>query len=457
MNLKYTIKIASLFLLLVTGVKAQEATQNKIKVDGVAAVVGDYIVLDSDVDRMYIELKSQGVSTKDISRCNIMGKLLEDKLYAHHAIQDSLVISNDEITNTVNQQIDYMKSQVGGDMEKVLKFYKKDDEISFRKELFELVKTNKLAGMMTRKIVGDVEVSPEEVYTFFNEIPKEDRPTFGAELKVAQIVIKPKTSQEEIDRVVNRLKEFKKDVLENGASFAAKAVLYSQDEPSRSTGGKYTLHRKKPRMVKEFRDVAFSLGEGEISEPFKTDFGYHIIMVDQIRGQEIDVRHILLIPEITKENLEEAKEKITLLQKRIADKELTFAEAALEFSDEKETKFDGGYLRNPETFDHYFELTKMDPTLYAQVVDLKEGEVSLPILEYSRTGKPFYKILKVSDKKEEHVATYGQDFLKIKELALKEKQINAIAKWQKEKIKDTYIKITGEYRNCEFTNNWLKK
>ncbi len=456
-NLKFTIKITSIFLFFVTFASAQDSVKNKIKVDGVAAVVGDYIVLDSDVDRMFIELKSQGVSTKDVSRCNIMGKLLGDKLYAHHAIQDSIVVSDDEINNTVNQQIDYMKSQVGGDMKKVLSFYKKDDEISFRKELFDLVKTNKLSGMMTRKIVDDVEVSPEEVYSFFNEIPVEDRPTFGAEMKVAQIIIKPKTPQKEIDRIVNKLKEFKKDVLENGASFAAKAVLYSQDEPSRSTGGKYTLHRKKPRMVKEFRDVAFGLGEGEISAPFKTEFGYHILMVDQIRGQEVDVRHILLMPEASNENIEEAKETITLLQKRIADKELTFEAAALEFSDEKETKFDGGLLRNPETYDHIFELTKMDPTLYTQVVDLKEGEVSLPILEYDRTGKAFYKILKVSDKKDEHIATYGQDFLKIKQLALKEKQINAIANWQKEKIKDTYIKITGEYRDCEFTNNWLKK
>ena len=457
MSLKYIIKITTLLVLFAVQVNAQDSIQNKIKVDGVAAVIGDYIVLDSDVDRMFVELKSQGVSTQDVSRCNIMGKLLEDKLYAHHAVQDSITVSDDEIKATVNQQIDYMKSQVGGDMKKVLSFYKKDDEISFRKELFDLVKTNKLSGLMTRKIVDEVEVSPEEVYTFFNEIPEEDRPTFGAEMKVAQIIIKPKTPQKEIDRIVAKLNEYRTDVLTNGASFASKAVLYSQDEPSRGTGGKYTLHRKKARMVKEFRNAAFSLGEGEISEPFKTEYGYHILMVDQIRGQEVDVRHILLMPEASNDNIEEAKETITLLQKRIADKEITFADAALQFSDEKETKFDGGLLRNPETYDHNFELTKMDPTLYTQVIDLKEGEVSLPILEYDRTGKAFYKILMVSDKKEEHVATYGQDFLKIKQLTLKEKQIKTIANWQTEKIKDTYISITGEYRDCEFTNNWLKK
>ena len=453
-NLKFTINITVILLAFTTLISAQ--TQKK-KIDGVAAVVGDYIVLDSDVDKMFIELKSQGVSTADFTRCNVMGKLLEDKLYAHHAIQDSIVVSNDEVESTVNQQIDYMKSQVGGDMKKVLEFYKKDDEVTFRKELFDLIKTNKLASQMTRKIVEDVEISPEEVYTFFNEIPENDRPTFGAELKVSQIILKPKTPQSEIDKVIDRLKQFKADVLENGASFASKAVLYSKDEPSRSTGGKYTLHRKKPRMVKEFREAAFSLDEGEVSEPFKTEFGYHILMVDQVRGQEVDVRHILLMPEISNQNLQEAKKLADTLRKRILDKEITYEKAAIEFSDEKETKYDGGKLRNPETFDHIFELTKMDPTLYSQVINLEEGVVSNPILEYDRTGKAFYKLLMVSDKKDEHVAEYGKDFLKIKELALKEKQIETIAKWQEEKIKDTYIKITGEYRDCEFTNNWLKK
>jgi peptidyl-prolyl cis-trans isomerase SurA len=453
-NLKFTINITAILLALTIGVSAQ--TEKK-KIDGVSAVIGDYIVLDSDVDKMFIELKSQGVSTADFTRCNVMGKLLEDKLYAHHAIQDSIVVSSDEVESTVNQQIDYMKSQVGGDMKKVLEFYKKDDEVAFRKELFDLIKTNKLAGQMTRKIVEDVEISPEEVYTFFNKIPEDDRPTFGAELKVSQIILKPKTPQSEIDKVIDRLKQFKADVLENGASFASKAVLYSKDEPSRSTGGKYTLHRKKPRMVKEFREAAFSMEEGEISEPFETEFGYHILMVDQVRGQEVDVRHILLMPEVSNENLEEAKKLADTLRKRILDKDITYEKAAVEFSDEKETKFDGGKLRNPETFDHTFELTKMDPTLYSQVINLEEGVVSNPILEYDRTGKAFYKLLMVSDKKEEHIAEYGKDFLKIKDLALKEKQIETIAEWQEEKINETYIKITGEYRDCEYTNNWLKK
>ena len=210
-------------------------------------------------------------------------------------------------------------------------------------------------------------------------------------------------------------------------------------------------------FVKEFKEVAFSLAEGEISAPFETDFGYHIIYVEKIKGQEIELRHILLAPKVTEESLQEAKEKINLIRKRIMDKEITFAEAARTLSDEKETKTNGGTLINPKTQDTRFELTKMDPALYAQVSNLKENEVSSAYPEEPQEGKKQYKLVTVTNRINEHTADYAKDYTKIKDLALKEKQIKAIAKWFDEKIKDTYIKVVGEYRDCVFTNNWLKK
>ena len=165
----------------------------------------------------------------------------------------------------------------------------------------------------------------------------------------------------------------------------------------------------------------------------------------------------MLVPSISNESLKEAKDKVNLIRKKIIDKEITFAEAARTESDEKETKANGGQLVNPKTQDTHFELTKMDPTLYSQVSNLKEGEVSLPVIDTDQNGKKKYKLVTVTNRIDEHTADYAKDYIKIKELALKEKQINAIAKWFDEKIKDTYIKINGEYRDCEFTNNWLKK
>jgi len=430
-----------------------EIPTKKQKIDGVIAKVGDYIILDSDIDKSYLEISSQGNSIKDITRCQMLGKLLEDKLYAHQAIQDSLKVTDSEVKSLMDDRLNYMVEQLGS-MEKVVSYYKKDNEDEFKTYFFDVLKENKLTSEMQKKIVDAVEITPEEVRNFFKSIPKEDLPVFGAEMEVAQIIVTPKVSEAEKQKVIDKLNEFKKDIQE-GSSFATKAVLYSQDPGSRATGGFYKMNRKTP-FVKEFKDVAFSLVEGEISAPFETDFGYHIIYVEKIKGQDIELRHILLSPAVTDESLKEAKEKITLIRKRIEDKEITFAEAARTASDEKETRANGGALINPKTQDTRFELTKMDPTLYSQVSNLKEGSVSLPLIDEDQSGKKKFKLITVTNRIDEHTADYSKDYTKIKELALKEKQIKAIGKWFEEKIKENYIKIIGEYRDCSFTNNWLK-
>jgi peptidyl-prolyl cis-trans isomerase SurA len=313
---------------------------------------------------------------------------------------------------------------------------------------------NKLAGEMQKKIVDEVEITPEETRTFFKSIPQSELPTFGAEMEVSQIVVTPKVSEEEKQRVVNRLKEIKSEVLA-GASFKTRAVIYTDDRASSASGGFYKINRK-TQFVKEFKDVAFSMSEGEISDPFETEFGYHIIMVEKIKGQEVELRHILMMPKVSDQSLKDAKEKILLIKKKIEDKEITFADAARTMSDEKETKANGGVLINPRTQDTHFELTKMDPALYSEVSNLKDNEISSPILdEDPRTGKK-YKIITVTNRINEHTADYSKDYTKIKGLALKEKQIKAIGKWTDEKIKETYIKINGEYKDCEFTNKWVK-
>ncbi len=431
------------------------SSQQKIKIDGLAAVVGDFIILDSDIDKTLIDLQSQGVATDNLDKCSLLGKLMEDKLYAHHAEQDSLEIDNQQIFNYVDQTIDYFVSQLG-DIDKVLEFYKKEDEQTFRQELFEINKVNQLSQKMQSKIVDEIEITPEEVKQFFNNIPRYDLPIFGAELEISQIVVKPEVSEAEQKKVIDRLESIRDDVVINGSSFATKAILYSQDPGSRSTGGKYTLNRNRPQMVKEFRDVAYRLKENEVSEPFETEFGWHIVKVDRIRGQEVDVRHILLTPEISPDAMAEAKKKVDLIRKRVVDGELTFQEAAKSFSDEKSTKNNGGVLINPTTGDTRFELTKIDPVLYNQIQRLKDNEVSSPLIEQDRQGNQSYKLIKVSDRFDEHVADYSRDYIKIKELALKEKQLNAIQKWMNEKIIDTYISVNDQNKQCNFANKWLK-
>jgi peptidyl-prolyl cis-trans isomerase SurA len=445
-----------LFGCFITLVSAQDSDKStRIKIDGVSAVIGDYVILNSDIDKTLVEMESQGVNTKGISRCQLLGKLMEDKLYAHHAVQDSLEVSVEEIYSTVDQIIDNFIRQLGT-LEKVLEFYDKDDEAIFRQEIFEINKTQKLSSMMQGQIIEDVEVTPEEVRIFFESIPPNELPTFGTELEISQIVIEPEVSENEKMRIINQLKTFREDILERGSSFASKAILYSQDPGSRSTGGKYTLHRKRPQMVKEFRDEAFSLEEGEISKPFKSDFGWHILKVDKIRGQEVDVRHILLTPKIEPLQLLEAKDKLDLIKKRILEDELTFKNAALQFSSEKETKYNGGVLINPQTGDTRFELTNLDPTLYSQIRNLKDQSISSPIMEEDRSGLKKYKILKVSNRFDEHTAEYSKDYSRIKALALKQKQLDIIQDWMKEKIESTYVNVNRDNKLCEFKNKWIK-
>ena len=430
-------------------------SQEREKIDGVAAVIGDFVVLESDIEKQYTQLRVSGVSMENVTKCQVFGKLLEDKLYQHHAVQDSIEVNNAEIQSYTDQQVNALAQQIGS-IEKLLEYYKKDSEQDLRSEMFELNKNAELAKKMQQAIIEDIEVTPEEVRQFFNSIPEQDRPLFGTELRVSQIVLYPKTTEEERQKVIDRLREFKADVIDNGASFVSKAVLYSEDPGSRTRGGKYSINRRNSPFVKKFNEVAFSLSEGEISDPFEAEYGYFIIYLEKIRGQEYDLRTILLRPKINNKEIEDTRKKLLKIRQRIVDGEISFADAAIEASDEIETRNDGGLLINPETQDYKFELTKMDPELYSQIANLKEGEVSIVYQDQDRFNPIKFKILTVSDRYDEHVADFSKDYLKIQKLALQNKQLKEIEKWQNDKILDTYININDDFGNCEFFSNWLK-
>ncbi len=433
--------------------KAQ--TGQRKKLDGIAAVVGDYVILDSDVEKTLMDLRTQGTREDEINSCSLLGKLMEDRLYAHQAVQDSILVSDDEVYATSDRYLQEFEQRLGS-MEKVLDFYNKESAEDLRDELFQINKLQMLSSKMQQKIVGEIKVTPEEVRQFFRKIPEDQRPVFGAELEIAQIVKKPEIPEVEKQKAIDLLNQIKADVEDNGASFRIKAILYSQDPGSKSNGGFYSITRQ-TGFVKEFKDVAFSLREGEISEPFETPFGFHIIFIEKIRGQELDLRHILIQPEVPQSALDDVRKELDSIRQQIMEGKYTFGEAAKNFSDEKETKFDGGLLRNPENFDTRFELTRMDPNLYNQVRNLKDNEISRPILEDDPRGGPSsYKILMVTNRYDEHQADFSRDYMKIQELALREKQFKTIKEWISEHIDDTYISVNGAYRDCTFANNWIK-
>ncbi|MBL7472531.1 peptidylprolyl isomerase [Robertkochia sediminum] len=445
----------SLAIAEVPPVDSVKVIKERKKIDGVAAVVGDFVILESDIEKQFIDMELQGVDISQISRCEVLGNQMENKLYTHQAIQDSVVVADAEVNSYVESQIGQLTAQLGS-IDKVLKFYDKDSEKELRDELFEIVKNAQLSMRMQGKVVEEVEITPEEVRSWYEGLPEEDRPYFGDEVEIAQIIKQPEPSEEEVQKVIDRLKDIKRDVEENGSSFAIKQTLFSEDPGKVQNGGVYSI-KKSSNFVQEFKDAAFAMKQGEISDPFKTQFGYHIVYVERVRGEERDVRHILLMPEVSEDDLREAREELEDIRQKIIDGEFTFEEAAQNFSDQKETKFDGGVLRNPQDMSTRFELTKMDPVLYSQVSPLEGNTISQPIFGESQGGKTYYKIIKVNKRFKAHRADYIQDYVKIKELALKEKQLREIGEWMEENIKDTYISVSPSYQGCDFSNNWLKK
>ena len=427
----------------------------RYKAEGVCGVVGDFVILEFDIDKSYLEFEQNGVDVNSIDRCEMIGKLMEDKLYVHHAIQDSIIISDAEIKPEVDQLMAYMVDQVGS-VEKVVNYYRKSNETELRADLMKARKEIRLTERMQENIVSSITITPEEVRTFFFSIPVDERPIFSAELEVSQLVIEPEVTEKARQDAINRLKSIRTDIVDNGSSFATKAVLYSKDG-TRSKGGVIEGVRKDSPMAKEFKDMAFSLQEGEVSEPFETEFGFHLLKVDKVRGQQVDVRHIIIFPEVSQSIVNEARKKIDTIRQSILDNKIPFAEAAKLYSDDKETRNNGGLLVNPQTLDTRFDLTKMEPTLSAQVYNVKKGEITKVYTDSDRTGKSIFKILTVTNRHEEHVADYVKDYEKVHELALKEKQLRAIEDWQEEKIKETYIKISSDYKDCNFTNNWINK
>lgn len=426
----------------------------RIKLDGVASVVGKNIVLDSEVEAYKKQLEQQSEGKVEITNCEMLEQIMDRKLLAHHAVIDSIVVSDAEVNTRVERKIAYFMQQLGSE-ERMYKFYGFDNMSELRKEFVEVEKEATLIEKMQQQLTEKVDVTPEEVRGYYKSLEvKDNLPDFGAEVELAQIVLYANPSQDEVDRVVNQLKQIKKDV-EGGDSFTMKAILYSEDPGVTDNKGAYTITRESG-FVKEFKEAAFSLDEGEISEPFKSDFGYHILTVEKVKGRQRDTRHLLLQPKITDQELQRVKDTLTELRKNILTFKMTFEDAVKNYSEDKDTKSNKGLIVNPQTSDTKFDLTRMDPALYARISMLKEGEISEVFYDETREGEKMYKIILIKRKTPAHKANLSEDYVKIQDLALLKKKEETIDKWAKEKLGDTYIKINNEYKKCTFKNNWAK-
>lgn len=427
----------------------------KIKIDGVGVVVGKNIVLDSDIEKFKLELENSSEGKIEISDCEMLEQLMLQKLLAHHAVIDSIVVSDAEVDSQVQRNIQFF-SQEYGSIEKVVKAYGFNDIEDLKKELFDIEKENSLIQKEQSNITENVDVTPEEVRIYFNGLKeKGELPEFPAEIQLAQLVINAEATQEELDRIVKKLSQLKKEI-EDGASFKMKAIINSNDPGVTQNGGKYSIN-KESSFIKEFKETAFSLDVNQVSEPFKSMFGYHIIQLHEIRGDTRIASHILIEPEIPQEKLDETKVKVEQIKKDIDNGDLTFEEAVQKFSQDKDTKNNGGLIVNPYSGESTFDLTRMDPALYARVNNLQKGEMSDVFYDEERGGKKMYKVMIMKDRTNTHIADMVDDYVKVQSLALQKKKQEIIAKWSRDKIRDTYIKISDDFQKCKFEKNWKKE
>ena len=441
-------------LIMTLGLTLSVLAQEKIKVDGVATVIGKNIVLDSEIDAFKQELIQQSGGEIEISNCEMLEQIMHRKLLAHHAVIDSVFASEAEIESNVQRKITYFSQQLGSN-EKMLEMYGFDSMKDLKDELYRVEKESMLINKMQQSLTIDIDITPEEVKRYYNSLEKENNlPEIGTEIEISQIVLMARPGKAEVDQAIKQLKDIKKEVQE-GASFKMKAILYSDDPAVTQNSGLYTIDRNSP-FVKEFKEAAFSMDQGEISDPFKSDFGYHILMVELVKGKQRDVRHILIQPKVDNEIYVRAKDSLTKYRDDILRHKITFEEAVMKYSQDKETRMDWGVIMNSESRDTHFDLTRMPPELYSKVGNLKTGELSEVYFEETREGEKMFKVILLKSKVEAHTADLSKDYVKIKNLAIQKKRSEVIEKWANEIIEDTYIKINKEYFGCTFESNWAK-
>ncbi len=444
------INILLFILVFNQGISAQ-----KVKIDAVGVVVGKNIVLDSDIEKFKLELENSSEGKIQISDCEMLEQLMLQKLLAHHAVVDSIVVSDAEVNDQVERNIQFF-SQEYGSIEKVVEAYGFNDIEDLKKELFGIEKENSLIQKEQRQITENIDVTPEEIRIYYNGLKeKGELPEFPAEIQIAQLVLNADPTQEEVDRVINKLNQLKKDI-EGGSSIKMKAIINSMDPGVTDNGGRYSID-KNSQFIKEFKEAAFSLDVNQVSEPFKSKFGYHILQLHEIRGETRIASHILIQPDIPQEKLNETKEKLEKIKKDINDGVITFEEAVKKYSQDDDTRNNGGLIVNPYSGESTFDLTRMDPALYARVNNLQKSEMSDVFYDETRQGKKMYKVMIMKDRTNTHIADMVNDYVKVQNLALQKKKQETIAKWSREKIGDTYIKISEEFRKCTFDKNWTKE
>jgi len=449
MKINNVIFLAAIVLITSLTVKAQ--VKGSV-IDKVIAVIGNNVILKSDLESQIVSMRAQGVLIDDNIRCELLEELLFQKLLIHQAEIDSVTVSDKEVEGEIDRRMNYFIAQIGS--EKKLEQYYKKSILEIKEEFRIIVKDQMLSQRMQSQITASAEVTPREVKAYYDNLNKDSIPTVESEVEYAQILFIAKQSFKQKKAAKDRIDVFRNRIID-GEDFATIAILYSDDEGSAKKGGELGFMGR-AELVPEFSVTAFKLKNKAVSEVIETEFGFHIMELVERRGQKVNVRHILVKIEVDEDEVLITKNIADSVFNLLSSDTLSFGELAAKYSDDKQSKKSRGVVVNPSTGTSIFSIDQVNPQVYYSIDKMTPGEVYKPVPSQERDGSKGYRIIKLITKTVPHKATFENDYAKVQSAALADKQNSATKIWIEGKLKNTYIKFDDEYKNCNFQNTWTK-
>ena len=445
--MKKTIIMTAIALLVGASSQAQGI------IDKIVGIVGNEIIMMSDIENQYIQMASQQMKVDGNTRCEILEDMMFQKLLYVQAQKDSLSVTPKEVETELDRRLSVFINQIGSE-QKLEEYFGKTIK-SIKDDLRSTIEEQMLAQKVQQKIIGDTKVTPSEVKNFFEKLPADSIPTIEAYYELSEIVIKPEVSKEDKEKVVAELNKIRERIL-NGESFSTMAVLYSEDPGSAMKGGELGFVSKTD-LVPEFSQVAFNLTSPlDVSQVVETEYGFHIIQMIEKKGNMMNFRHILMKPKVSMEALEAADKKANEVYSILQSDTISFIDAVKKYSN-GDSKGSDGKVMNPYYGDARMTSDFLDPYTKTAVMPLKEGEYSKPFLSSDNKGSRVIKIVRLDLDVKEHKANMKDDYLTLQRAALEDKNSRLIDEWVKDKVQSVYIKIDDEYKDCDFNVKcWIK-
>lgn len=424
-------------------------------IDKVIATVGGELILLSDVEEQHALISAQNGTLPEDARCNILDNLLAQKLMLNQAKLDSIEVSDEEVEAQLNARIERILTYMNNDVSQFEAYYGQSiNEVKeqFRTDLEDQILTDRMRG----QVMTNVTVTPAEVKHFFNQIPYDSLPYFNSEVEIGEIVYKPKVNKEQKQLATDQLENIRKQILEEGADFAEMARKFSDDGSARIGGDLGWTQRGK--FVPEFEAAAYKLDKGELSPIVESEFGFHLIQLQERRGNSIKVRHILIKPEITDADLELARLHLDSVRLLIANDSIDFSRAVKRYSHEDVQSYNNdGRLVNPATGNTFFEIGDLDPDIYFTIDTMDVNQLSVPFEYTDPTGETLYRIVQLQSRTAPHRANLAQDYSKIQQATIESKRNEFVNSWIEDKVNSTYIAVDGMYDGCPNLSKWKKK